>query len=267
MTHNPKRPLASDVNIRFREPDAAPRKGAGTTPEVTATFGEPRTLPKETAGPTPIMPAIPDKSNRPTKGPPEVQVEFHPGKRVPLRPRYWNGLRIPRSGMLRAVLMAFVTGIGLRLSFLAVRPDSFSEHAGIFIMNQVYPYLFGAIWSGIGIVNLIACAAAVAFMASILLKPFHSRRLARWTLGIVVVLSIFTLWVEPLILWDAAAFNALMKFAGLAVIDSLVTAFWVILWMIVLRHIDQELPGPTTLFVTSGSELRMSIGERVENIR
>lgn len=157
-------------------------------------------------------------------------------------------VRMPRDGVARLFLVWFLIGAGLRILQNLQPNPAFSEDpsraAGRFVMDWLGPYLFGALWSGFPVVGGIALVCVFLFAFAILTPRLAWRSLAQSAVGILILLSLFTLWIEPWLKDLSRAANLLMIVLGLfSVIPEIVVSIvWALAWGHLSDQIDRELP-------------------------
>jgi hypothetical protein len=160
-------------------------------------------------------------------------------------------MKTPESPIVRFALGWLAVGVAIAI---------LTQFGGHFLVNMVLTYLFGAMASGAGIIQLAAVIAAGLFAAAMLLERFQSRTLAQWSLGVFIVLSLVTIWFDSVI---TAAFSPFFSsttvelFAETAVssfadrmlaipLDLGATAVWIFLGILIAREADAELDGSLT---------------------
>jgi hypothetical protein len=148
--------------------------------------------------------------------------------------------RPPDSRLLRIVFGFLAAGLGTRLGLLLFRKhDTVSDAVGNFFVDFVVPYCYGAFGSEFTLVWLSTIVASIAFGFAVYSSGSRAATVAKRSLLIVILLSLFTLWVEPFVSISAAAGGVLMTLAKVPMkfVDIGVS----ILWLVVLRKAYREI--------------------------
>jgi hypothetical protein len=156
-------------------------------------------------------------------------------------------IRGPKSKALQLLVMFGIGGPFARVGYEMFFHESTTASGivGNFVVSLMAPYLYGAFWSGIPFVAVIANLGGVAFALMVLFPAIPSKGVAQGALGTVMILSLFTLWIEP---WTspagAAVEMALTALAGVVKFwfDLLITVAWCLVWASAFRAIGAELP-------------------------
>ncbi len=117
--------------------------------------------------------------------------------------------------------------------------DYFSSMMGV--------YIFGGFYSGVPELRLLLSWVVLAIGAAVFVPALRSRTLAKQGLTVVLLASLFVLWLEPFMsvqsaVADTAVDWAVKQVAGVVMfkVKLVITAVWVVAWWQVARGIDRE---------------------------
>lgn len=158
-------------------------------------------------------------------------------------------IRGPKSKALQFLVIFGIGGpftrVGYEMFHEMFYESMIDSVVGNFVLSLMAPYVYGAFWSGIPFVAVIANFGGVAFALTVLFPAIQSKGVAQCALGTVMILSLFTLWIEP---WTsptgAAVEMAITALVGVVKFwfDLVVTVAWCLLWASAARAIGAELP-------------------------
>jgi hypothetical protein len=149
--------------------------------------------------------------------------------------------------VLGLVVGTAIGGVCWRVGYEAASgpgPATLSEAAENFLTSYLATYYMGAIASGIPFVAWTANICAVVFAAAVIVPALQSKRAAKTALAMLLVLSLFTLWVEVDTSPAGIAFEVVKVLAGVATfgLDVTVSVVWCLIWVAATRAIGAELP-------------------------
>jgi hypothetical protein len=165
---------------------------------------------------------------------------------APVLPVRARPVRIPNSKLLQNVVGWCIGGTLARLLYEAVaaEPATISETIGRTVMSSLIPYLFGALWSEIPLVAVGANLCGLGLALMMLVPVVQWKAAAKLALGMLVVLSLFTVWIEPWMSISGVAMEAVKVLAGIVTFwfDLIVSVVWCLIWMKGAKAIDAEAP-------------------------
>lgn len=163
-------------------------------------------------------------------------------------------LSLPKRKAVQSAIGCMLGGAITSVFVWNMEPASTSERLNAFVTGIMLPYCCGAFGSGSIQVWLLAFVSTTIFAMTVLNEKVRSRTIAKLSFSAFMSLSLLTLWFDGYIV---AMFNPVLssEFAEAAAetivtglinqlafpLDMIVTIFWSVLWMMVLRALDAEL--------------------------
>lgn len=150
------------------------------------------------------------------------------------------------TGFLAWILFGIVTKLGHDVMYL--NESRLTALAASAMAGFVYSYMFGSIWSDFGFVSYLSVALAGFIGAVIIYRAHKYRAAAQWALLALLILTMFTLWLEPFLTVSGVAFTVLGLLLKLPMffVDIGFTLAWVFMIILVSDQIDAELKIPDT---------------------
>lgn len=178
---------------------------------------------------------------------------------APEQERVW--IKWPKSRFLLNLCYWLAFSCVWKFGFiLDSRPQTATEVVGQLILGTFSSYFGGAIWSEFPFVWGIALVAALAFLLTVLVPSLQSRQVAKVSFGAIIVLSLFTLWIEEyMTIWGVVR-NVAMSMAKVSLLipNIVVTVVWLYGWRKVVHLVDQELPAPGIVMAGVGDSTALA---------
>lgn len=159
----------------------------------------------------------------------------------------------PESQILKVLIGCFIAGIFSRFLFAAIRRENtVTDHANNFIVDLMAPYMWGAFMSQWPLVGIAAIVSGIVFCVCLTNASLRSRTSAKVSLLLLLILSLFTIWLEPFTSISGQATSWLMTFAKIPakILDVGVSVLWVMAFVWAWRDIGREFsaePNPEAL--------------------
>lgn len=145
----------------------------------------------------------------------------------------------PDSRLLKILLFFLMGGLCAKLGLLFQKRDTLSDHVGNFFLELIFPCIYGAFGSEFSLVWLGAATASVAFGFAVCGTGNRAAFIAKGTLLVLLILSLFTIWVEPFISVSAAVGSVLMTLAKIPM--TFVSIGVSVMWLLVFRQASIEI--------------------------
>lgn len=152
--------------------------------------------------------------------------------------------RSPDSRLLRILFGFLMAGLGTKLGLvLFQKRDTLSDGVGNFFVELVVPYCYGAFGSDFLLVWLGAAVASVAFGFAVCSAGTGAASIAKRSLLVLLVLSLFTIWIEPFVSFSAAIGGTLMTLAKIPMkfVDIGVSVMWPLVYWRAVIEIDNKV--------------------------
>lgn len=157
--------------------------------------------------------------------------------------------KIPKDKTLQLFLGWMIAGGLARWLFEGFSDSTtLSGMAGRFLTSWFATYAYGALWSGIPLIAVTAYISVGVLVLVCFFPALQSKGLAKAAVGILILASLFTFWLEPLTTVAGVAAVVLFGFGG--ILDMIVSAVWCLMWLAAIRSIDREMkPVPVAVAV------------------
>ena len=157
-----------------------------------------------------------------------------------------NRLQPPDSRLLKILWGAIAAGFGTKVGLLIFQKrDTLSDKVGNSFVELILPYCYGAFGSDFPFVWLGASVAGASFALAVCSRGTIAATIAKRSLTVLLLLSLFTIWVEPFVSVSAAVGSALMAIAKVPMkfADIGVSIFWVVILWRAMKEIDEKVGG------------------------
>ncbi len=155
---------------------------------------------------------------------------------------------IPEDTFLRGVLGYLAGAAFLGVAMANHQSEDIGQMAGYLMMSLIAPRYGGALVSDLPIVMVLAMACAAGFALTLCVPALRSKGVAKFCFGTLVVLSLFTLWLEDYLTYKAiltTLIEVFLKFSFFFV-DLGVTVFWLFMWACTVDRVNQLSEQPAT---------------------
>lgn len=141
--------------------------------------------------------------------------------------------RMPASSFLKGIIIWMMVGMGFKiLMLLQSENQTTGQIAARFLLGFIFRFFFGAFWSGFPMVYVPAMIAATLFIGAVLVRGEQSKDFAKFAIGAIFFLSLFTIWIEPWLSSLGLLANVLLIVLGFfsVLLEIGVTVGWLFLW-------------------------------------
>jgi hypothetical protein len=156
-------------------------------------------------------------------------------------------MSLPKSWPLRWLMGMLLMAVFCKVwQCFSAEPQNLDEAAGRYVSGVILTYAFGAVWSELTFIRLLAWPAAITFCVALLWRGETAKSLAQLAFASLVLLSYFTIWIEPWVLIgldpSVGSIGAVVvaEFLGLFVVDVGATIAYGVVLFIAYYDIEAE---------------------------
>jgi len=151
--------------------------------------------------------------------------------------------QMPSGKCLKFLMGWMIAATILKFVYIARADNQTPEQAVAgYLAGVVLIYVLGAFWSEFPVVYVSAMIAAAVFVVAVITRSPHSRSAAKNAFITIMILSMFSIWIEPWITLSGLITFVLILFLGLPItaINIGATIGWMVLWAATTDEINQE---------------------------